>query len=317
MNDLPTTLYFILSCPNNIFFKEHLIELSPKENLKILKKELIEIKVNNKMKIKVKEYNNAFEKKNIYLYKVKLELKNKEEEIKIKLNYDGAKLISQNDYIINIGQQLFIYLESFKYESYYNYLFKDKNDFIEKKYRLSFLQKFTIFKTYLLLSNNKNLIPFLIDETSKIIVKNEEIDMEFLLVFFISLINSKKKFIELPIKSKEIFESIILNITKKKKIYIKKYNNKDYNEIINIIENYIIDFTEKDLSLNLFIFLLYFYQINAQKKFNEIFNKMELKNKARKFILNHQKNFSNLCASNIKLLFQNIKNKKKIKILMN
>ena len=176
------------------------------------------------MKIKVKEYNNAFEKKNIYLYKVKLELKNKEEEIKIKLNYDGAKLISQNDYIINIGQQLFIYLESFEYDSYVNFL-KTKNDFIEKKYRLSFLQKFTIFKTYLLLLNNKNLIPFLIDETSKIIVKNEEIDMEFLLVLFIYLINSKKKFNELPIKSKEIFESIILNIKKGKWQYflLKKF----------------------------------------------------------------------------------------------
>ena len=316
MNDLPTTIYFIISCPNNIFFNEQLIELNPKENLKILKKELIEIKVNNKMKIQVKEYNNAFEGKNIYLYIAKIELNKEDEKIKIKLKYDGKNLISQYYYKINIGQQLFIYLESFEYDSYVNFL-KAKNDFIEKKYRLSFLQKFTIFKTYLLLLNNKNLIPFLLDETSKIIVKNEEIDMEFLLVFFISLINSKKKFIELPVESKEIFESIILNITEKKKIYIKKYNNKDYNEIINIIENYIIDFTEKDLSLNLFIFLLYFYQINDQKKFNEIFNKMELKNHAITFILNHQKTFSNLCASNIKLLFQNIKNKKKIKILMN
>ena len=293
MNDLHTTIYFIISCPNNIFFNEQLIEIDPKENLKILKIELIEIKVNNKMKIQVKEYNNAFEGKNIYLYIAKLELNKEDEKIKIKLNYDRKNLISKYYYKINLGLQLFIYLELFEYD-FFNFIkarIYSKNDFVEKKYRLSFLQKFTIFKTYLLYINNKNIIPFLLEETSKIIVKNEEIDMEFLLVFFISLINSKKKFIELPIKSKEIFESIILNITKKKKIYIKKYNNKDYNEIINIIENYIIDFTEKDLSLNLFIFLLYFYQINDQKKFNEIFNKMELKNKAIKFILNHQKIF--------------------------
>ena len=61
MNDLPTTIYFILSCPNNILFQEQLIELNPKGDLSNIKKELISIRVKNQMKIEVKEYNNSFE----------------------------------------------------------------------------------------------------------------------------------------------------------------------------------------------------------------------------------------------------------------
>ena len=315
MTDLPTTIYFILSCPDIILFREQSIELTPKENLKILKKELIEIKVNNKMKIKVKEYNNAFEGKNIYLYKAELELKNEEEKIKIKLNYDRKNLISKENYKINKTKQSFIYFESFEYDFDFITYIKSKihypkNDFIEKKYMLSFLQKFVIFKTYLLLKNN-NIMPYLLEETSKIIIKSQNINIEFLLVFFISLINNQKNFSELSNKSQEIFKSIISNITKEKNIDIKKYNNKDYTEIINNIENYTNYFKEKDLSLNLFIFLLTFYQMNDQNKFNEIFKKTELKNEVIEFILKHHKIFSNLNALNIKLLFDNIKNTKK------
>ena len=309
MNDLPATIYFIISSPENILFTEQSIELTPKENLKILKKELIEIRVNNEMKIQVKEYNNSFEGKNIYLYEAEFELKKEEEKIKIKLYYDGNNLISKNNYIINQTKQLFIYDESFEYDDLINFI-KPNNDYIEKKYKLSYLQKFVIFKTYLLLKSN-NIMPYLLEETSKIIVEYQNIEIEFLLVFFISLINNQKNFIELPNESKKIFKSIILNITKKTNFNIKKYNNKEYTEIINNIENYTNDFKEEDLSLNLFIFLLIFYQINEQNKFNEIFKKIELKNKVIKFILDHHKTFSNLNALNIKLLFDNIKNKKK------
>ena len=97
------------------------------------------------------------------------------------------------------------------------------------------------------------------------------------------------------------------------KIYVKKYNDNNYNKIINQIESYRQDFIEKDLSLHLDLFLLTFYQLKDEKKFNEIFRKTQSKNEVIQFILKHKKTFSNLQSSNIQLLFENIENKDKDK----
>ena len=218
MSELPTTVYYILSCPDNVVFFEHFIQLTPQENLLITKEELIEIKVNNKMQIQVKEFNNAFKGKNIYLYKAELNLKKEEMTIKIQLFYHKDKLISK-DYKIHQNQQLFIYFESFKYESLFDY-FKT-NDFIEKKYKLFSIQKFMIFHTYLLNTNEK-VIPFLLSETSRVIIELDEIDFEFLIVYLLNLIQADNNDVKLPqINSKEILKSILLNFGKKKKFMLK------------------------------------------------------------------------------------------------
>ena len=313
MSELHTTVYYILSCPYNLFFFKRFIQLTPQENLIITKEELIEIKVNNKMKIQVKEFNNAFEGKNIYLYKAELNLKKEEMTIKIQLSYLNDKLISK-DYKIHKNQQLFIYFESFKYESILDcYKYLKTNDFIEKKYKLFSIQKFMIFHTYLSQTNEK-VIPFLLSETSRVIIELDEIDFEFLIVYLLNLFASDNNDVMLPqINSKEILKSILLNFGKKKKIYVKKYNDNNYNKIINQIESYRQDFIEKDLSLHLDLFLLTFYQLKDEKKFNEIFRKTQSKNEVIQFILKHKKTFSNLQSSNIQLLFENIENKDKDK----
>ncbi len=61
------------------------------------------------------------------------------------------------------------------------------------------------------------------------------------------------------------------------------------------------------------LFLLTFYQLKDEKKFNEIFRKTQSKNEVIQFILKHKKTFSNLQSSNIQLLFENIENKDKDK----
>ena len=217
MSELHTTVYYILSCPYNLFFFKSFIQLTPQENLIITKEELIEIKVNNKMKIQVKEFNNAFEGKNIYLYKAELNLKKEEMTIQIQLSYLNDKLISK-DYKIHKNQQLFIYFESFKYESILDcYKYLKTNDFIEKKYKLFSIQKFMIFHTYLL-KTNKKVIPFLLSETSRVIIELDEIDFEFLIVYLLNLFASDNNDVMLPqINSKEILKSILLNFGKKKK----------------------------------------------------------------------------------------------------
>ncbi len=170
------------------------------------------------MKIQVKEFNNGFEGKNIYLYKAELNFKKEEMTIQIQLSYFNDKLISK-DYKIHKNQQLFIYFELFKYDSWYLRL--KTNDFIEKKYKLFSIQKFMIFHTYLSQTNEK-VIPFLLSETSKVIIELDEIDFEFLIVYFLNLFMSDNNDVKLPlINSKEMLKSILLNFGKKKKFMLK------------------------------------------------------------------------------------------------
>jgi len=294
-NDLKSTIvYLILSFSEDyVFHRKH-----------------IEVFSDNKIKQKIKRIksNNQIEGIKIYFFKIKLYLKEDEGEVtfNIRLNYFGKSLISTSEFNVKKYQQLFIYNEKYKYEYWYVAKEKRIDDFVNNKYKLSNFQKFLIFKNYLPI----NQIPFLLLETTEVISKSKIFDFEFVLNYFITLTDKQENFSELSWGFKDMFKSVLLNLKNKKKIMIRKYNNKEYRKVINIIENYDIGIGDKEFLLYYYLFILLYYQYHGPDKFNDIFNQIPLKSRAIKFVLQHKINFSNINSSNLQCIFEKVNRNK-------
>ena len=91
MNNISTTLYLIISCPQNIYFVDKLIDIT---KVKDVKKELIKINDKNELFLNLKEISDSIKEKNIYLFKAVINLKNLKESINVKINYLNKNLIS-------------------------------------------------------------------------------------------------------------------------------------------------------------------------------------------------------------------------------
>ncbi|ORX79657.1 hypothetical protein BCR32DRAFT_300701 [Anaeromyces robustus] len=268
-----------------------------------MKKELIEIKVQNEIKLNVNEIDNSFKGKNIFLFKVKLNLYNVEVQFKIKLNYFNENCITKDSYTIQKYQQLFIFMETYEYKNW-NFKRKEIND-LNDRCKISYFQKFEIYKSYLIQNNMTDLISILLEDSIKTILKPKTLNFEYILVYLMNLINNQTNYSELPYAKKEIFKLIILNIERKKKVNIKNYNNNEaYTKIINIIENFKIK-SDEDFFLPLQYFLLIFYHLNDQEKFKYIFQRIPQKKEVIKYIQKHKKIFSKLQAFNLQIIFEN------------
>jgi len=307
-NNFPTTLYCIISNSEKVEIKKEKIEIFTTDDYKIetQNEELIEVYVNNKNKLKFHEYNNSFQQKNIYLYKTELKNINDYENIKIKLTMEGGHLISKEKFNIQKNQQLFIYSISFEYEKFFDKIHFWNNKvrgFIENAYNLSYIQKFLIFLDIVKLSKNEHLLDCLLIESLFDIYNKEKIIFEFYLIFINVIINDTKKFDELSENFKEIMYLLILNLSNKKEITFKKYNNPVYSETIKRLEEFNINFNNNKFNLWLNLFFLIYHQYSNPERFNEFFNKIELKQEAVEFIKNHKKLFPNLQFSDMKLIY--------------
>ena len=71
---------------------------------------------------------------------------------------------------------------------------RDKvGNFIAKKYEIKDLEKFIIFKQYLMINKKSDLIQYLLECTSNNFYDTKEkIDFEFILIFFTYFINNNK-----------------------------------------------------------------------------------------------------------------------------
>jgi len=298
-SDLQTSvIYNIISCSEYIFLKKDNINISSKNYIKILNKELIGIKVKNNVKYIDKKYTKDYERKNIYLFKVELGIQNNEEKVNIKLKYDNQDLITKQSFNIQKYQQLFIYNDLYKFESKIESFFSGNNEvnkYLQGEYKISFQQKFYVFNSYLSKNNMNSLVPILLEDTEDTIIKPQKINMDYILCYLKILIDDQKSYSKLPEVSKKIYENVIKMIENKKDIVINSQLNKEYREVINIIENY--EYTQdENFYLNLYIFLLLYYQ-DDQEKFKIVFEKTPFKKETINYMKKHKKSFSNVTAS--------------------
>jgi len=288
-----TIIYLIVSCSEDFLFKKEHIDI------------VSDSKFKKKIK-KIKKYNDI-KGMNVFFLKIQLYfIEEKKINFKIKIKYYEKSLITKSIYSIEKGQLLFIYNEEYKNEQWYIINEKKIDDFINKKFQISVLKKFLIFKYYLPTIQ----IPFLLYDTAKVINDSKNLDFEFALIYFMILINGQTVFNELLSGLQDAFKSIIINFKNKENIIVKKYNKNEYNEVMKIIENYDIGIGDKEFLLYYYLFILIYHHYHSSNsfdnKFDEIFEKIPLKTRAVKFIFKHRKNFLKLKASNLQLIFDKV-----------
>ncbi|OUM67355.1 hypothetical protein PIROE2DRAFT_58828 [Piromyces sp. E2] len=307
-SDLQTSvIYHIVSCSEYILLKKDSIKIISDSNntIKVLNKELIEIKIKNHVKYIDKKFVKDFDKKNIYLFKAELGIKNEEEKFYVSIKYNNQKLISKESFNIQKYQQLFIYNDPYKIDSFWNSnIFNSNNEanrFIKGEYNIPNQRKFLIFENYLSNNNMKNLLPILLEDTLDTILNPSKINIEYILNYFKYLIDNQEKYSELSDDLKKLFVNVIMNIEEKKEILVVSQNNIEYNELINTIENYEYHCDEK-FYYNLYLFLLLYYQ-NNQEKFKMFYEKTPFKKETIQYIKKHKKSFSNIIASTLQTIF--------------
>jgi len=300
-----STLYIIFPFSENYIIDEKYIDIIPnnKNNIKVINEELNVIKENSKNYYNenyknLYKYNNnilsSLKVKNIYLYKVNMLLSNNNwESLKIKLKNSYYQSLTFN---IKRGDQIFLYWE---FDNWYSSLFKEN----EMK-KLNILQRFTIFKYYLIFNKNKKYIPLLLNQFIDELYKSKKIEMDFILEILFTLLDDKQTISELPENLQIMFKDVILSLKSKELIPITNNCDERYRSIVDIIENYN---TDSDEELNLYSNLLNLILINSfhfnDEKFNENFCRIQLKDKAIKFIKEHKNCFKNLHSKNLEVLF--------------
>ena len=303
---MEASLFFIISLSENNVFSEDLIHLSQRENIEIIKKDLIQVKENNENFMEIKRLDEPF---NIYLYMTKIKIKNIKEKIFIKLSFDNKKLKSAKPIDIKKNEPIkFIYEISYVYDE--NFIVRCFNQnidkFINDRFRLIKLKKFMIFKKYLEIHEKSKYIDNLLESTQNEIIQNTQIiDIEFLLSFLITLFGGKTKYSDIPKNFQLYFKLVISHFVNIEQIVIDKYNNIEYNEIIKILEKNKTDFKDKNLVLNLDLIILLFYQTNIKNEFKSFFEKIEYKREVVEYIIKHPKIFKNYNSSELKLIYDN------------
>ena len=305
-----TIIYFILSCQKYINLRKDYVEISSKY-AETLGRNVIAIQELNREYLKVKELNDSFRDKNIYIYKLKVSSKLENEEIKIKFDFFKEKLITKNKFKINKDSHYrFLYSLSFEASEFFNFkLFRDAkvNEFIENKYRLKKAQQFLIFIEYIKQYENEDAIECLLKDTANEIIKSKDkIDYEYILLYFINLLQFQNKYSELKENNKKLFELTISDFINIQKISIQKYSNVEYKKIIEIIENYRENIYEPNKRLNLDLIILLYYQIHDRKKFKDFFKEILNKIEVFKYMLKHPLIFTKYDCSELELIYKNI-----------
>jgi len=328
-----TAIYFILSGPKGFSFSNFKItseesnkeiKILNKENVCILSKQkyITEENQNRNHVLTVTEFNNSFVDKNIYLLKITLKLENDEEKLKIEFNFQNELVQSCSSVTIQKYQQLFIHSLSFnknKNSSYLNDIYLETSkllnnlnnkindnddDNITEKYKLSNLQQFVIFKEYLINCKMDYLFQGLLDDTQDTLIKPDEIDFEYVLIYLSLLLNDEKSIHDISKEKKNILKNIISSLLKKEKITVKKYNN--YKNIVKLIENYHSNNQNDEITLEKYFFLLIYYQNNINENgnnFDKLFININNKNKVINFMKRNKEIFSNLTFSNLKQIY--------------
>eukprot|EP00833_Pecoramyces_ruminatium_P002601 jgi/Orpsp1_1/1176633/evm.model.c7180000058391.1 len=244
-------IYCIISSSYYFSFEQNLIKIIPeKKGLKVIKSELIKIKENDKYAFSFKEYENL-DFKNIYLFKADVILKdNANHSFKINLKYKREDLISNKSYTIGTNQHLFIYSQVFEQRSWlnrkiFNFISSSNNEMkkLNKTLSISFLQKFIIFKNFILhlYQEGRNILSDLFRDTLETICLLSIINFEFILVFFIDLNDLTENYIEI-LKLFDPSLTIYINLESYKKINIKNYKNNEYHQFINKFQENIKNF---------------------------------------------------------------------------
>ena len=211
-----STIYFIISCQHYIKLNENKvsIEINSREVYNI-KKEVIIIKTEGQKYVNVEEIND-FKDKSIYLYKIQFKIISDNTDIYIKLNIKDDKLKSKYPFKINKGNyHFFIYSIDFEGENFFNKkLFRnsDVNEFVANKFRINKTQKFLIYNEYIKVHESKNYRDYFLKSTANELYNIKDIiDYEFLLNFFIELINFREKISELNQNEKSYLQLSICN----------------------------------------------------------------------------------------------------------
>ena len=320
-------IYFIISCP--LYSSLDLIKIIPKKNTKIImtKIELIKIKVKKEILFKF----NIYEKidfKNIYLYKAEINIlkENPENSFKIKITYNNQDIISKDLYTIKNNQHLFIYSQNFEYKRLFNWLYKTDVDSLNKKYSISYIQRFLIYKSYLLQCHQlkEGIMDNLLNETLKIICLLKNIDLEFILVYFVTVYEITENYIDI-LKNFDPSSPIFIDLQEKNEIIVKKNKINEYSQFIfkfqesvakniNVIHNGFSDKTDGNDNKTFYyyyhLFLLTFYNSKNPENFNEIFETSISSDNDKKdiisYIKNHPKIFSNFDYSSLFLFIKHL-----------
>ena len=242
--DFSTHLYFVICCQNYVKLYEHNIDISASGKEKVEDKEVIIVQNENILYLDVKELNDSFRNKNIYLFRLKIKSKSiiGESSIKITLKFGNNNLISKNYVSITKDKDhLFIYNLFFEGKNIFDWEPLRNNwvnEFVNNKFNIIKAQKFLIFKEYIE-KHDQNIMDYLLSNTAYEINNNskEILNFEFVLLFLINLLNFENNFSNLKEGKKLLFKSILEKFIEIKKVDIKKYNNSEYRKIIETIEN--------------------------------------------------------------------------------
>ena len=305
-----STIYFIISCQHYIKLNENnvSIEINSREVYNI-KKEVIIIKTEGQKYMNVEEIND-FKDKSIYLYKIQFKIISDNTDIYIKLNIKDDKLRSKYPFKINKGNyHFFIYSIDFEGENFFNKkLFRnsDVNEFVANKFRINKTQKFLIYNEYIKVHESKNYRDYFLKSTANELYNIKDIiDYEFLLNFFIKLINFREKISELNQNEKSYFQLSICNFIRIKAFVIKQYQNKEYFKILETLEKYKNEIQDENIILNLDCFIILFYQINKRNNFQNFFKKVTNKNEVVNFMMNNPKYFNKYYSSELEMIYEN------------
>ena len=198
-----STFFFLFSIPSRLILYKDLVDVELKHESEIIKSEMITIL--EKVQIYInKKFTHTINLKELNIYISKYELIPKEnEEIKIKINYFKKDLISSKHYDILPMENKFFFFEEFKLNQLSRVvsekIFEENvKNFLDKNYEINYFQKYLIYKGYLTSNKLNSLFNDLYKSVSYNIKKyNNDLDYEYILVFFIDLLNNKNEYNEL------------------------------------------------------------------------------------------------------------------------
>ena len=165
--DFSTHLYFVICCQNYVKLYEHNIDISASGKEKVEDKEVIIVQKENILYLDVKELNDSFRNKNIYLFRLKIKSKSiiGESSIKITLKFGNNNLISKNYVSITKDKDhLFIYNLFFEGKNIFDWEPLRNNwvnEFVNNKFNIIKAQKFLIFKEYIE-KHDQNIMDYLL-----------------------------------------------------------------------------------------------------------------------------------------------------------
>ena len=128
-----------------MFFSKRSVKISPSGSANLIGREIIRVKEIRQQYMPVKELNNSFKNKNVYIYKLIISSKKEIEDIFINLEINNDKLISKSSFKINrTSLYRFIYSLKFEGDGFINYkLFRESlsNKFVNNTFNESNFQK--------------------------------------------------------------------------------------------------------------------------------------------------------------------------------